>query len=124
MRTRHCIGPEDDFESGSFHGVTDNIVIEGQGAFHRSEAFFGVTGCAEEPLLVDEIILDHKTSLRIEVCAMFGHQFQSIVVRQCAVLDLGATCERGRAHGIFVSMDECSYPLFVRLVASSIELIL
>ena len=118
VRARHRVRPEYDFKPGSFHGATNNVVIKRHHAFHRGETLFGVTGRAEETLPVGEIILDHETGLRIEVRAVFSHEFQRIVVRQRAVFDLRATGERGRTHGIFVSMDECAYALFVRLVAS------
>ena len=99
-------------------------MIERQGLLHRGETFLGVAGCAEEALLVSEIILDHEPGLRIEICAVLSQNFEVVIGGQRAVLDLSATGKCGGAHGVLVGVHERAQPLFIRLVASGVELIL
>ena len=124
MRARDRIGTKHDLEPGSFHALTNNVVIEGQHTFHRGKTFFSVTGRTEKSAFVGEIILDHETGLRIEVGAVLSHQFQRIVVRQRAVFDLCATGVGCRSHGIFISMDQRPQPNLPGFIASRVQLVL
>ncbi len=82
--------PKTTFSPGILIAAADEIVVERQDPLHRRKALLGVAWRAEKALLVSEIILDHESSLRIEICAALGHQLQVVVGRHRGVFDLSA----------------------------------
>src|SRR5438093_10235589 len=124
MRACDCILAENYIYPRSLDSTPDDIAVERQDPLHRRESLFGVAGRAEEAIFISEIILDHEAGLRIEVCAVLSHKFEIVVGCHRAMLDLSAAGERGGAHRVLVSVDERAHSLFVRFVASGVELIL
>ena len=79
VRSRHCIGAVNDFQSRDFQRALHQIGIQRQRFLHGGKALFGVTVNPNETLLVLQIVVDHQPDLRIEECAVLGHGAQIIV---------------------------------------------
>src|SRR5229473_8473980 len=88
------------------------FVVHRQDLLHRRKPFCRVAGRPDVLFLVQQIVLDDQPRLRIQVGALLGHQFQIVVRRQGAVLNLCAPRHSGRANRILIPMHQRRNPCF------------
>ena len=99
-------------------------MIHRQNLLHRRKTFLRVARCAQILFLVQQIVLDDQPGLRVQIRPLLRHQFQVVVRRQRAVLDLRASCESRRTHCILIRVHQRPQPLLLRLIARRVQLFL
>ena len=110
MRAGYGVRPKNNFQSRRLRRALHQLVIQRQNSLHGRKAFFCITGRAEILFFVEQIIFDHQPCLWIQIRPFRGHQFQIVVGRHGAVLDLSAAGQGCRAHCIFVSVNQRAEP--------------
>ena len=100
------------------------LVVHRQDFLHRRKPFRGVARRADILFLVQQVVLDDQPRLRIKIRALRRHQFQIVVRRQRAVLNLGASRKGRCANRILIGVHQRAQTLLLRFVARRIQLFL
>ena len=109
---------------GRGDGTLKYVMVERKNLRNSREAFFGIVAAADVPVFVRNVVFDHKPGLRIEIDAALGHQPEVVIGSQRAMLDLRAARQsRGPDPGS-IRVDQRPQSLFLRFVASRVELLL
>ena len=92
--------------------------------FHLVDTCLVVAADADVLTGVLEVVLKHQTNLGIEIGAVVGHELIIGWVEPRAVFHLGATGQHRHPHRFPIGMNQSAESVFVRLVASGVELFL